>query len=45
MASRIKAIGALRPRIDLGKTVQKAELTKRTRSLPRRPHQPERRAN
>lgn len=28
MASRIKAIGALRPRIDLGKTVQKAELTR-----------------
>lgn len=26
MASRIKAIGALRPRIELGKTAQKAEL-------------------
>ena len=28
MASRIKAIGALRPRIQLGKTVQKAELVR-----------------
>ncbi len=28
MASRIKAIGALRPRIELGKTAQKAELVR-----------------
>ena len=29
MASRIKAIGAYRPRIELGKTIQKAEQVRR----------------